>query len=109
MKRLCCLMALVAGVISAPVSGNAAAAPAARIPGKYIVVLAPQAVAEAVAARHGAALEAKYTHALHGFAAAVPAARLAALQNDPEVALVEPDVIVQAVDVIVAGGDSPML
>jgi subtilisin family serine protease len=82
-----------------------------QIPGKYIVTLAPGAGVEAVAARHGAAVDAVYMAALHGFAGTVAEARLRALQNDPEVIAVEPDVEVQAFphQVTLAGGDTPML
>jgi subtilisin len=80
-----------------------------KIPGRFIVMVAPAAAAEAVAGRHGAAIEARYTHALNGFAGMVPEARLAALRNDPDVLSIEPDVVVQAFDIVVAGGGSPML
>jgi len=61
------------------------------IPGDYIVVLKPGQDPSRVANWH--ALEARqiYSHALNGFAATIPAPRLRALQNDPRVALVEPD------------------
>lgn len=95
---------LVVGSMAA--AGFVQAAPK-HIPGKHIVTLAPGARAEAVAARHGAEVEAVYTAALHGFAGTVPEARLQALQNDPEVAAVEPDVEVQAFrhQITLAGGD----
>ena len=91
--------------------GGAGFGQAAEIPGKYIVTLAPGARADAVAARHGAGVDAVYTDAIHGFAGTVPEARLRALQNDPEIVAVEPDVEVQAFprNVVVAGGDTPML
>jgi subtilisin len=88
--------------------GTLEAAPAGEIPGRFIVVLAPAAAVDAVAGRHGAGVDGRYTHALHGFAGVVPEARLAALERDPEVLSVEPDVVVQAFDVVVAG-NSPML
>jgi subtilisin len=85
---------------------------AAEIPGKYIVTLAPGARADVVAARHGAGVEAVYTDAIHGFAGTVPEARLRALQDDPEILTIEPDVEVSAFPqraVVLAGGDTPML
>ena len=83
-----------------------------EIPGKYIVTLAAGARADAVAARHGASVEALYTDALHGFASTFPEARLRALRDDAEVIAIEPDVEVHAFPqrtVVLAGGDTPML
>src|SRR5687767_8021499 len=107
MKNFCRLM-LVGGAIAA--AGFVQAAPK-QIPGKYIVTLVPGARADVAAARHGASVEAVYTDAIHGFAGTVPAARLQALQNDPEVVAIEPDVEVQAFphQITVAGGDTPMV
>jgi subtilisin len=107
MKSFCRLMLIVATVGA---GGLVHAAPKA-IPGKYIVTLAPGARAEAVAARHAAGVDAVYTDAIHGFAGAVPQARLRALESDPEVVAIEPDVEVQAFphQVTIAGGNTPML
>jgi subtilisin len=107
MKNVCRLMLVVAAMGGA---GLVQSAPQ-QIPGKYIVTLAPGATAEGVAARHGAGVEAVYREALHGFAGTVPEGRLRALQNDPEVVAIEPDVEVQAFphQVTVAGGGTPML
>jgi subtilisin family serine protease len=55
------------------------------------------AVAQQMAAAHGAGLTFVYQHALHGFAAHVPAGRLRALAQDPRVDYVEPDQVVEAV------------
>jgi subtilisin len=107
MKSFCRLMLVVGSV---GVAGFIHAAPK-EIPGKYIVTLAPGARAEAVAARHAAAMEAVYTDAIHGFAGTVGEGRLRALQNDPEVIAIEPDVEVQAFphQITVTGGDTPMV
>lgn len=66
------------------------------VPGRYIVVLrddvpSAAAVARDLSARQGLAVSHVYENALKGFAAAVPAGRLLALQFDPRVAFVEPD------------------
>lgn len=74
--------------------------PSQVVPGRYIVVLhdnvpSAAAVASELEARHGLGVTQVYEHALKGFAAAVPAGRLAALQRDPRVAFVEADQTVQ--------------
>ncbi|HYK06729.1 MAG TPA: S8 family serine peptidase [Gaiellaceae bacterium] len=62
---------------------------------RYIVVLKPgtnaRAVANEHAAAHAAAISFVYSHALSGYAATIPNARLAAVQADERVAYVEPD------------------
>ncbi len=75
-----------------------------RIPGRYIVVLAEEAAAQArgtaasdlraltaEVARRGAEVEHVYKHALTGFAAAMSAAEAEALRADPRVLYVEQD------------------
>jgi subtilisin family serine protease len=61
----------------------------------YIVVFKPgvdaRSAAADIARQHGLGLGFVYTEALSGFSAAVPAGRLAALQNDPRVDYVEAD------------------
>ena len=66
------------------------------IPDQYIVsfkdtVADPEAKARGLAGQHGFALLHTYRHALKGFAAVVPPARLARLQADPDVAAIVPD------------------
>ena len=109
MKNVCRYVGVLTSTVILAFGSAAFGAAGDKIPGKFIVVLAPQANPQAVAARHGAAVEAVYTDALHGFAGALPEPRLRHLQADPDVLLVEPDVEVQAFsgDVVVAGGDSP--
>ena len=73
-----------------------AAPPADVIPGQYIVVLrdgAPDvpAVANEHARSHGVGLLHLYEHALKGYAATIPAARLAAIRSDARVAFVSED------------------
>ncbi len=69
----------------------------ANIPDQYIIKvnkdLPVQAAAQALANAHGANVSLVYGHALHGFAARVPAGRLAALQADPNVVSIVPDQI----------------
>ena len=63
--------------------------------GRYIVVLKPGVTARAVANEHAAAHAATisfvYSHALSGYAATIPNARLAAIRADERVDYVEPD------------------
>ena len=67
-----------------------------RIPGAYIVVLndeignVPEAAAN-MAQAHGLAVGHVYEHAVHGFAAEIPDARLQAMLDDDRVAYIEPD------------------
>ncbi len=73
-----------------------AAPPADVIPGQYIVVLRDDtadvpAVANEHAQRHGVGLQHLYEHALKGYAATIPAARLAAIRSDARVAFVSED------------------
>ncbi len=96
MPRFAVLLAALAAVLAAPSFAAAAAPPSDQ----YIVVLEPGANAAAVAdehrARHGAALKHVYARALNGYAARIPAGRLAALRSDSRVAYVEPDAEVTA-------------
>jgi hypothetical protein len=85
------------------------AAQAEPVPDHYIVLLegpAPQALPaaqrsaaeasiERVAARHGAAIERRYSAALRGFTARMTVTQARALARDPDVALVEQDQIVR--------------
>ncbi len=66
------------------------------VPGQYIVVFKEgvtnvPAVASQMAGAHGLGILHVYEHALKGFAATVPPARLAALQTDPRVQYIEQD------------------
>jgi subtilisin len=68
------------------------------IPDQYIVVFNdavtdPPGLARAMAVAHGLELRHTYAHALKGFAAVVPAGRLAALRADPRVRYVTPDAV----------------
>jgi subtilisin len=62
------------------------------IPGEYIVVLKAGADPAGTARRYGVALRQTYSHALRGFSGTVPPGLLRALENDPAVLSVEPDV-----------------
>lgn len=105
------LAALLVGGILAFVGLTAPTAPTqadGQIPDQYIVVLRdsvanPGGVADELASAHGLTLGQKYSHALKGFAAHVPAGRLAALEKDPRVAFVSAD---RVINVLGKGGSS---
>ena len=86
------LAALLVSVIAAMPS--AAAAPSGST-GSYIVVLkgaaSPSAVARAHADRFGARVGHVYRHALKGYSATLSSDRVAALEADPNVVAVAPD------------------
>jgi subtilisin family serine protease len=67
---------------------------------------APGRMAEALGRAHGFAPGHVYQHALRGFAATVPAGRLAALRADPRVAYVELDQVAHTTDQAVPTGIS---
>lgn len=74
------------GVNAAPAAGDV-------IPGEYIVVFKDWVTnatgeARALAVQHGLRVQFAYEHALKGFAATIPAARLSQLRNDPRVAFI---------------------
>lgn len=78
-----------------------AAPPADVIPGQYIVVLRDDSidvpvVADEHARRYGVGLQHLYEHALRGYAATIPAARLAQIKADPRVAFISEDRLVAA-------------
>src|SRR5205814_10211515 len=88
---------------SAEASGPGGGPPtfaAQNIPGRYIVVLQPDADVTgrvaALEAQHGFRASHVYQAALKGFAATLPDAAVAAIRQDPDVILVEPDQIVRA-------------
>ena len=93
--RLVLAVTLLAVLLAAP------QAPASVIPDRYIVVL-HDSVREpgAVAAEHQRKLGAEathvYGHALRGYSARIPAARLSAVRADTRVAYVAPDRLVEA-------------
>ena len=64
--------------------------------GQYIVVLKEGVRPAEVANTHALNPHRVYAHALNGFASVIPQARLRALQNDPRVSFVEPDLQVSA-------------
>ncbi|GIV96830.1 MAG: hypothetical protein KatS3mg057_1487 [Herpetosiphonaceae bacterium] len=72
------------------------------IPGEYIVVFKntvadPTSKARGLARAHGLTLHHTYSHALKGFAATIPDARLAHIKADPDVAYVTEDRLVTIV------------
>jgi subtilisin family serine protease len=68
---------------------------------RYIVVFRddvqnPGALADALAAQFGGSVHFRYAHALKGFAATLPAAAVAGIAQNPNVAYIEPDGIATA-------------
>lgn len=84
------LTLLLSGWASKPALANGEA-----IPDHYIVVLAPGAnsatVANSMAREYGLTVGHIYSHALNGFAARIPSARLERLKADPRVLFVDED------------------
>jgi subtilisin len=72
------------------------------VPGRYIVVLKDDAdaqnVAEAHSRRLGVEVTSTYQHALRGYAAKIPSARLSEVKADPRVQFVQPDRTAVALD-----------
>jgi subtilisin len=87
------ILAATVLVLSMALFGQAAATPALSedgvIPGHFIVQIAPNqnaaAVANEMAAVHALGVSHVYSHAFNGFAARIPEGRLNALRNDPRV------------------------
>ena len=97
---LAAILALISAMLpfSQPVVANSD-----QVPDQYIVVFKdtvrdPTVKAQGLAAQHGVALQHIYEHALKGFAGVLPAARLAELQADPDVAYVVQDQVVTIFD-----------
>lgn len=66
------------------------------VPDSYIVVFkdndsSPNEHASAMARKYGLSLEYTYTHALKGFSATIPAARLEQIKSDPDIKFVSQD------------------
>jgi PKD repeat protein len=83
-------------------TGQGLAARVQVIPGRYILRLSDRipnvgAFARGATASPGAELHYVYTAALRGFAATLPAAAIEALQRNPNVVSIEPDIMVHAV------------
>ena len=81
-------------------NGGAQGTPAAEvIPDSYIVLLDsehPSAVARDHARRHGVRVDRVYQAALQGYAATIPEPALPAIQRDPRVLVVEPNIRMEA-------------
>lgn len=91
-------MAVLVFLVAAVVFGSSAAesAPPDKAPGQYIVALQdgvdnPGAAARELAAAHGLGVGYIYEHALKGFSATIPPARLEKLKADSRVAFVSED------------------
>src|SRR5437016_1553685 len=61
------------------------------IPGRYIVVLKHGHQPADVATKHGVKARHVFSHALHGFAAEIPAEQLETLRQDPRIESIEPE------------------
>jgi subtilisin len=90
------ILPFVAHVAPSDAVGNAHV-----VPGQYIVVLKDSVtdsstVASEMGRTHGLSIAQEYSHALKGFSATIPAARLNAVKNDPRVAFVSEDRVVAA-------------
>jgi subtilisin family serine protease len=89
--------------VAAPSSAGELRVVANPVADSYIVVFKPDAVqnipaaAQALATAHGGEVTFVYEHALEGFAVQIPAGRAKGLENDPRVAYVEADQVVEAV------------
>ncbi|MDP9312374.1 MAG: protease inhibitor I9 family protein, partial [Chloroflexota bacterium] len=98
LARVLLTAALSLTLVLTALSRPAAAAPqnGDKVPGQYIVVFKDSvadvaAKVDAVAAQHGLGVQRIYSHALKGFAAKIPDARLAKLQADPDVKFIDQD------------------
>src|SRR5437016_11601855 len=98
LSALLCITAIYCG----PQIHAQVLSPAIR--GEYIVVLKPTARGEEVAQQHGLAARHQFKHALNGFAGHIPEGRLNALQNDPRVEFIEPDIEMNALSQTVPTG-----
>lgn len=94
-------LAIVAAIVLAAMVSirPAAAANPNAIPNQYIIVFKkgvtdPEGRASLMSAEHGLGVLQTYSHAIKGFAAIVPPARLARLKADPNVAFVQQDEVV---------------
>ncbi len=100
------MMLACAGVVwaqeSSKPAGQGQGLPEGVIPGQYIVVFDggevrnPTAVAREHARGHGAEVLYTYQYALEGYTARIPERLLDLVRNDPRVAYVEPDQMVEA-------------
>jgi subtilisin family serine protease len=94
----CAVVALCALVLTAGAGGSIPVA----LPDRYIVVLHDHVLdAPAIAAEHaqrfGLGIQHVYEHALKGYATAIPAGLVAAVQSDPRVAFVSEDRLLHAI------------
>ena len=100
LPKLVAATALALTVVAIPAAGDAAPSGQNGPPGSYVVVLKEGGDSSGVAAEHGRRFSAEVSHvygsALKGYAARIPAARLAHLRADPRVAYVEPDAVATA-------------
>ncbi|MEX2647288.1 MAG: S8 family serine peptidase [Gaiellaceae bacterium] len=96
------LLAAVTVVLAVAAPSSAGEPGAEPLRESYIVVFKANAVqnvpaaAQELASANGGAVSFVYQHALEGFAVQIPAGRARALENDPRVAYVEADQVVEA-------------
>ncbi len=101
MKRLVSAITFILLALALTVAATpAGAAPKTgdKVPGQYIVVFKDSVgdvngKVDALAVQHGLGVQRTYSHALKGFAAKIPDARLAMLQADPDVAFIDQDTV----------------
>ncbi|MBI2524196.1 S8 family serine peptidase [Candidatus Peregrinibacteria bacterium] len=86
---LAVLLSWASPVLAGPHNGK-------EVPGRYIVLLKEGADADTVARRHGLVVEHRYEKVVHGFSAGGGLGKFQALKDDSDIALVEPDRIVEA-------------
>jgi subtilisin len=110
-RRLLFGFALLASLAVPFSAGAASTKGSAGAVSGYIVVLkagvSSQAVAAEHAKSHGAVVSHRYSSALNGYAAQLPAQALARIQADPRVAFVSADRAVEATDALASGETAP--
>ncbi|MCH9018112.1 MAG: S8 family serine peptidase, partial [Chloroflexi bacterium] len=106
MKKRFSILAIMAAILLAALAASPVAGAAkgqdGPIPTHIIVFnegVDARDAAGSLANAHGLSVNNVYTHALSGMAAVVPAGRLNALANDPRVAFVEANQVVEAFDI----------
>ena len=106
MKKRFSILAIMAALLLAALAASPVAGAAKGQDGPiatHIIVfnegVDARDAAGSLASAHGLSVSNVYTHALSGMAAVVPAGRLKALGNDPRVAFVEANQVVEAFDI----------
>jgi hypothetical protein len=82
---------ILAFISAAVIDASAEEVQPYAVPGRYIVVLKQGHQPAEVAAKHGLKTRHVFHHALHGFAGEISADQLEALQKDPRIEFIEPE------------------